>query len=292
MVNANSFGLGTVAHRLAFFSHNANHANSFIYSNSEAKGLLIQIGSNGVDGPTKDPEEEEPSSDVDGSDDMEKVKKNPLIRAQACLETSFHLLQQEKDSAPDIHALTSTELALSYVSLELRDYSRALKMAKLVIDGDAPKAEPSSPNNKSETSTENRGELRKIATARMYASEASCALGDAPAGMRFLVGDGQDDAFDRLASELGGVTMKTAATNIKGKTRLARAQSMVRSSASAASAVLGNIGPAKQLAMSAQAMEDAYSSSREGSTARRALVYCMLREGNNGAALSLLKSLT
>lgn len=205
-------------------------------------------------------------------EELEIVRRTPLIRARACLETALYWLDQgfQKDD----NALSSTRLALAFVMLELRDFARALKMSKLVID-----ERPQSSNP------------RKLATARMYAAEASCALGDAQAAMRFLVGDGQDDAFDRLASELGGVTLEVAASNVKGKARLARAQAMVRSSASAASAVLGNIGPAKQLAMSAQAMEDAYSSNREGSTARRALIYCMLREGNSGAALSLLRSL-
>lgn len=236
-------------------------------------------------------QEETKSAEVNDVDDLEQIKKAPLVRAHTCLETSLHLLEQDKSGVVDRHALSSTQLALAYVSLEIRDFKRALKMARAVIDAGAV-PEPAGDANSKAEATKNRSDLRKIATARMYASEASCAMGEAPVGMRFLVGDGQDDAFDRLASELGGVTIKSAATNVKGKARLARAQSMVRSSASAASAVLGNIGPAKQLAMSAQAMEDAYSSSREGSTARRALVYCMLREGNSGAALSLLKSLT
>ena len=258
---------------------------------SEAKGLMIRNNmSKSASSADEEVNESTGNTEAKGDgDDLAQVKKDPLVRAHTCLETSLHLLEQEKSASVDTHALTSTRLALSYVSLELRDFSRALKMARLVIDEASVKADSISSDSKAEP--RNSGELRKIATARMYASEAACAMGDAPAGMRFLVGDGQDDAFDRLASELGGVTMKAAATNIKGKARLARAQSMVRSSASAASAVLGNIGPAKQLAMSAQAMEDAYSSSREGSTARRALVYCMLREGNCGAALSLLKSL-
>ena len=200
------------------------------------------------------------------SDDLEVVKKTPLVRARTCLEISLHLINEA--GGKDDHALASTRLALSYVLLELRDFARALKMAKAVID-------EGSLSNPSKSDVKGRSQLRKIATARMYASEASCALGDDQGGMRILV----------------GVTIEVAASNAKGKARLAKAQSMVRSSASAASAVLGNIGPAKQLAMSAQAMEDAYSSSREGSTARRALIYCMLREGNSGAALSLLRSL-
>jgi hypothetical protein len=106
--------------------------------------------------------------------------------------------------------------------------------------------------------------------------------------MKHLAGDGKKDAIDRLASDLGGVTIEMASSNPKAKVRLAKAQTMVRCSASAAYACLGNPGVAKQFAMSAQAMENSYSVSREGSSAKKALLYCMLREGNHGAALSLL----
>jgi hypothetical protein len=125
----------------------------------------------------------------------------------------------------------------------------------------------------------------------MYAAESSCVLGKAMDAMKFLVGDGQDDAFDRLASDLGGVTIETAAANGRGKRRLARAQTAVLSSASAVTADLGNFAAAKKLAMSAQAMEDAYQSNREQSSSRRALAYTLLKSGNNGAALSLFRSL-
>jgi hypothetical protein len=64
----------------------------------------------------------------------------------------------------------------------------------------------------------------------------------------------------------------------------------VRSSASAVTADLGNLTAAKQLAMSAQAIEDAYHSNREQSSSRRALAYTLLKNGSNGAALSLLRS--
>eukprot|EP00536_Pseudo-nitzschia_multiseries_P009543 jgi/Psemu1/306609/fgenesh1_kg.269_\ len=132
---------------------------------------------------------------------------------------------------------------------------------------------------------------RQTATARMYASEANASLGDPTASMKVLVGDGKDDAFDRLSSDLGGVTLGMASASNKAKARLAKAQTMVRCSGSAASAAVGNLTASKQLANRAQAMENSYSSSREGtSQARKALIYCMLREGNHGAALTLLRS--
>lgn len=131
---------------------------------------------------------------------------------------------------------------------------------------------------------------RQIATARMYASEAYAILGNPMESMKLLVGDGKDDAFDRLASDLAGVTLEIASNNTRAKSRLAKSQTMVRCSASAASAALGSFTASKQLAMSAQAMEKSYGRFREGSSqARKALIYCMLREENHSAALALLK---
>jgi hypothetical protein len=194
------------------------------------------------------------------------------------LETSLKLLN---DGEMDDDCQAAAQVALSYVSLERREFDRALDLAKQVSEvGEASVGDEAFL----------RVHKRRLAAARMYGCEAMCSLGDAMDGMRFLAGDGKNDALDRLASDLAAATIKTAATNGKDKMRLAKAQSMVRSSASAASAMLGNLTVAKQLAMSAQAMEDACSSSRENSSARRALLYCMLREGNYEASLTLLRS--
>ena len=211
--------------------------------------------------------------------DINEVQANPLSRARAALGVALKLFEGAVET--DASGFASTRLAMSYVCLEYRDFQAALDYAKHILEIGHEKADASDIVGRSLWQ-------RQQATARMYAAEASCALGDAVGSMRFLVGDGKDDAFDRLASALGGVTLEIAASSGQGKARLARAQAMVRSSASAASAGLGNLAAAKQLAVSAQAMEGAYSADK--SYARRALVYCMLREGNCGAALSVLRS--
>jgi hypothetical protein len=221
--------------------------------------------------------QEELVSVIASPEDLDQVKRNPLLRARAALGQAMNY---PVELGPD--ALVSARLTMAYVQLAFREYRGALDQAKLVLEA----TEPSSPDDLSR-----RVHKRSMATARMYAAEASCSLGETVEAMKFLVGDGQDDAFDRLASDLGGVTITTAASNGKGKRRLARAQSMVRSSASAATAVMGNLTAAKQLAMSAIAMEDAYAANRERSSARRALIYCLLRGGNHGAALTILRSL-
>lgn len=249
---------------------------STVQADRKPKGILIQNTTTSL---------ELPVLILGSKEDLEQVKRSPLTRARFCLQNALQIAADTTDcdnNEIDNEALSAARLAMVYVFLELKDFRRALELSKIVLD-----ANESSESDK----ICRRMGLRRVATARMYASEASCALGDPVEAMKYLVGNGQEDALDRLASELGGVTIEVASANSLGKARLARAQSMVRSSASVASAALGNLTTAKQLAMSAQAMEDAYSSSRERSNARRALVYCMLREGNSGAALTLLRSL-
>jgi hypothetical protein len=220
---------------------------------------------------------------------MEQVKRSPLLRARTSLEHAL-ARSDDKDADEDEATIMATCLSLAYVCLAFRDFGRALELSTRVLQRSSATLGSGGETN-ADDSVATRVYKRCVATARMYAAEASCALGEAGEAYKFLVGDGQADAFDRLASDLGGVTIETAASNGKGKRRLARAQTMVRSSASAATAAMGNLTAAKQLAMSAQAMEDAYESNRERSSARRALIYCLLRGDNHSAALSLLQSM-
>lgn len=252
----------------------SNHGNyiDFVFDR-EAKGVLLG-GCNG------DPKDIGPLASVLASPaDLQQLQVNPLPRARASFECALDIMKNgDGQESMDQMVLMSAQLSLAYIGLETQDFASSLEYSKAVLQHELP-----------ETACDSARKAmfqRQQATARMYASEASCILGDAIASMKYLVGDGKNDAFDRLASALGGVTIETAASHSgnQGKMRLAKAQAMVRCSASAASAGMGNLTAAKQLAMSAQAM------SREGSYATRALVYCMLREGNRGAALTLLRS--
>lgn len=224
-------------------------------------------------------------------EDLKSIRENALMRAKMALKMALDLFG-ERGTGPDDMELQSARLSLAYISLEEKDYKTALEYSMMVLDNSNASADKSAAEDEDPAETARRIMLkRQAATARMYASEASASLGDPMASMKILVGDGKDDAFDRLSSDLGGVTIGMASANNKAKSRLAKAQTMVRCSASAASASLGNLTASKQLAMSAQAMENSYMASREGpSQARKALLYCMLREGNHGAALTLLRS--
>lgn len=216
-------------------------------------------------------------AEIGGQEDLDQINRVPELRARYCLERVIGF------DPKDEQILHSGRLSLAFTLLAFREYRKVLELSRLVIDAPEPAAE--------KENMAYRVHKRRVATARLYAAEACCALGDATGARKLLVGEGKGDGIDRLASDLGGVTLETAAANGKGKRRLARAQTMVRASASAATAAMGNSMAAKQLAMQAQAMEDAYESNREKSSARRALVFCLLREGSNSAALSLLQSM-
>lgn len=212
--------------------------------------------------------------------DLEQIRRSPLLRARAALQ----LVLDQSDLDPD--TLASARVSLAYIMLAFHNFEQALEISQLIL------------NDETILTQVGKGDIarrlyykRLVATARLYAAEASCALGDTVESMKYLVGDGKDDAFDRLASDLSGVTLETAAGNGKGKRRLAKAQATVRSCACAVSAAMGNAQAAKQLANSANAMEDAYASNRERSSARRALIYALLRDGHQSPALNLLLSL-
>jgi hypothetical protein len=217
-------------------------------------------------------------------EDLDEVRTKPIVRARLALEVAIELYAEEDEQVYDL-TIQSTRLSLAYVYLEMRDYRGAFRYADRTLRS------LGYFQNDSDMDTAKKFMLsRQEATARMYASEACAMLGKSSESMKYLAGDGQKGAIDRLASDLAGVTFEMAANDPKAKARLAKAQTMVRCSASAASAALGNLSASKQLALSAQAMENSYSISREHSSARRAVLYSMLREGNHGAALSLLRS--
>ena len=259
---------------------------------------------------------------VGSPEDLEQLEKNPLPRASYCLRQCLNLLEGKQDKSEREQLVSlSAHLSFSYICLEQRDYSKTLQHAGFVLQSASTlifactqRANAIKQGNDDGSSSHVALKAvvqRQVATGRMYAAEASCAMGDATSSMNILV-HGGSDAIDRLASDLAGVTLEEAAKNPSGKARLAKAQAMVRCNASAVTAHLNHLGPAKQLAMSAQAMENAYqntstgpsnSSSGEAPTpparsqgqsqpmyAKRVLAYCMMREGNTTAALNMLRT--
>jgi tetratricopeptide (TPR) repeat protein len=250
---------------------------------SESRGILLE---NALFTDHSEIELEDIAEVLGSPEDLKQVKRSPLIRARASFE---HALGDTKSLGNE--ALSSARLTLAYVYLAFQDYAKALEMAKQVLT--------TSDLFINTDNAASRLQARRVATARLYAAEASCALGESASAMQLLLGDGkvllgsgsEDVVFDRLANDLSGVSVKTAAASTSGKRRHASAQAVVRSSASSVAALMGNLTVAKKFAMSAQDMEDICSTNPERSPGRRALIYTLLREGNHGPALALLRSL-
>mmetsp|Transcript_23180 Transcript_23180/g.53780 ORF Transcript_23180/g.53780 Transcript_23180/m.53780 type:complete len:219 (+) Transcript_23180:793-1449(+) len=215
----------------------------------------------------------------------------PLARAAFCLERVLKLLGSESGEKQDGDCLQATRCSLAYVKLEMKQYKEALELSNLLLNegtSDAAGASLRSLTHK-----------KRLAVVRLYGCEASCALGDTAGALKFLTGEKQEEsALDHLAVDLAGITPemgqgKGGVATEGTKSRLKNAQLMVRTSASAASAAMNKLGAAKQLAMSAISLEDTLSVI-EASTkfsARRALLYCMLCEGNREGTLAVLRSL-
>jgi hypothetical protein len=230
---------------------------------------------------------------------MEYFLTYPLQQASFCLDRVMKLLRDSSIGSPslkmDRDCLESARCAQAYVMLELKEYKQALFLAKLLLMDAA--------TRKDTSGLHNAIHKRRKATASMYGCEACCALGDSVGALKFLTGEKEDDSvLDRLAADLAGVmansnpevpTTEHTVTESCRKIRLNHAQAMVRTSASAATAAMGRLGTARKLAMSAISLEDIAGpppAEASRSSARRALLYCMLREGNRDGALAVLRS--
>lgn len=232
-------------------------------------------------------------------EDLEYAAKYPLQQASFCLDKVMKLLRDASVGASGIKmdrdCLESARCAQAYVMLELKEFKQALFLAKLLLMDAATRKETSGIHHIMHK--------RRRATASLYGCEACCALGDAVGALKFLTGETDDEAvLDRLAVDLAGISTNSylnlpatlpPETEGRRKGRIKQAQAMVRTSASAATAAMGRLGTAKQLAMSAINLEDNAGlppTDASRISARKALLYCMLREGNHDGALAVLRS--
>lgn len=227
-------------------------ASSSIATNGKPRGLLVTTttGASDYDQPWGDYETGDlPTLGTDVDKDF--IQKFPLIRAKNCLEIALKQFDRIRMAPRDIVAQQSTRCSLAYVCMELKEYAVAQRYCEKLILAGYDLVDSSSPSSgdddgKQEDGTEKMDDAqlilikRLMATARLYAAEASSILGDSLSSMTFILGDKKDNALDRLAMDLSGVTIEKANSSPKAKTQLAKAQCIVRCNASAGWAVLGN----------------------------------------------------
>jgi hypothetical protein len=276
---------------------NTNNKSGFsvVEENGKPKAIVTQPANNNVSYKRGGS-----NARLGSKEDMDYVAEYPLQQASFCLDKVMKLLRDASIGASDIKmdrdCLESARCTQAYVMLELKEYKQAVFLAKLLLMDTATRKETSGLHSIMHK--------RRKATASMYGCEACCALGDAVGALKFLTGEKEEDSvLDRLAVDLAGVGTNSyltapgnvpAETEERRKARIKQAQAMVRTSASAATAAMGRLGTAKQLAMSAISLEDNVASPSSNddnrTSARKALLYCMLREGNRDGALAVLRS--
>ncbi len=224
---------------------------------------------------------DEPLAILGSADDIGQVKHNPLLRARSCLK---YVLQSADDTI-ERDVSISAGLSLCYVELAFGNYRKVRDMVNTLL----PEIQEVVANDEKKSENIRSLHKRQIATASMYLAEASSALGDLGAA-RNILGHGNHDQLNQLASHLSGVTVEQAAKNESALRRLAKAKSMVQSSAAVVTAALGSTSSAKELAQSVKATNDERSSQATDSSARRALIYSSMCESNPSITIEMLLS--
>lgn len=214
-------------------------------------------------------------------EDLEQVKRNPLLRARASLHYAIH-----HSDCLESDALVSARLSLCYVDLAFGYSQSVLESAKEILE----KINITVVNSTAEPECVRRLRQRQHATALMYAAEASCALGDVKGALRFLSGDDVDDSIDTLVSNLSGVTLEMATSSVAASRRFAKARAMVRSSVRALTSVAGDTSASRDMDQSVNALDDRSASAQVRSVAQRSLIYTLLRENSQPSAFSMLLS--
>lgn len=138
------------------------------------------------------------SQNLGSPDDTTQVTQNPLPRALSCLRVALTLCTNDVSNpiGKDMDCIEATRLSLAYVLLEMEEYVGALDMAMLVYgknDVDQESYNNSNANRNSDATGSNivRRSLsrRRKATARLYACEAYCRIGDTKEAVLVLCGE-------------------------------------------------------------------------------------------------------
>jgi hypothetical protein len=216
------------------------------------------------------------------NEDIAQVQRNPLLRARFCLQ----FVVQTMDNPLERDVIVSARLSLCYVELSLGNYHKVREMANTILT----EMEGIVVNDDHQSQNIQRLHKRQVATASLYLSEASCALGDVSTAMHVLDEGGTDDKLNQLASHLSGVTVEQALKSESAQRRLSNANAKVRCCAAVITAAMGNTGTAKDLVQSVKMTDDAHSSPFDSLSTRRALTYTFLRDSDTATALATLLS--
>ena len=271
------------------------------------------------------------SQDFGSTHDLLLVLENPLPRALSCLRIALTLCNNQSQSnanananptSTDYDCIEATRLSIAYVMLELNDPMESLQMAKRVYEKNG--YEEGTINNRDNIASRILSRQR-IATARLYACEAFCKVGNFKEAISALC-DSQLDADDeeeevvsefkketeaflytlnKLAYSLAGVKEGTLLQWSEEKTDdndnptlpvFNEAVSSLNVSASGLMASIDDVDAAEmhaKIALKSLSLikDKSYDFARTATSVKKALLCCYLYKGDTSNAVEILQSL-
>ena len=250
--------------------------------------------------------------------------ENPLPRALSCLRIALTLCMNEDNK--DLDCIEATRLSIAYVMLELGDPIQSIEMAKLVYESDQKTTTDGKTGNDNNIINAALS-LHRKATARLYACEAFCKVGNpreaiiALSGQQLptsnegndMIGDfrkGSPKSFTMLNELAYNLAHMKSSTSIDGmivaeekalgdKTNIPKFSEAIGTLHVSLSALMANMDDIEAAEKHATIAWKSLSFTeintldliRTEKSVKKALLYCYLYKGDTDKAIQLLYSM-
>lgn len=210
-------------------------------------------------------------------EDILQLLRAPLQRALFCLSNALHLCtfnskDQDQNEGVIMHDNEEAiRILVAYVRLELGDPVVALNMAKSVL------------LNRSHNDPPTAISTKRKALAKLYACEALCCIGNAPAALQMILKSNMDSISDSEQRDPPADPLEKLVDDMSWRMDKCDARALVNVALGATFAVNGDLGKAENHAKVALAVN------LKSVKARNALLFCLLRRGDTVGALNILR---
>jgi len=134
--------------------------------------------------------------EIGSPNDLNQIESMLLPRALACLRIAITLCNNTH--APDFDCLEATRLSLAYVMLELNEPIECLEMARLVYNNNANDVEGTHENENDDNNVLRKAlSDRRKATAKLYACEAFCKIGNSKKAFETIFGTCEEEELEK-----------------------------------------------------------------------------------------------
>jgi len=235
-------------------------------------------------------------TDLGNKEDLEYTSSNPLSRALYSLNRCISLINEsfehntfEGSSNSDVEE--TAKVALAYVWLELNEPLSVVQIANTVLQ-----TQPFSNCEDQDDDKKIPESLRRRLTLRLYACEAMHILGNPEKARIFLMdGDSSQEREEFITHLSNNLTVPSevrakSSSETTNKSEPVEIETLIQISLSGALDSMVRTKTCKG-SLNYQSQNEPGAAYMDGST-RKALIHCLLRDGNNEKALLILKNHT